>query len=267
MDISGSDSNGLEAEPNDSTAQGYQVSARLKIPPFWVERPELWFAQIEAQFTLSRITSDAVKFHYLVGHVEGKILQYVSEAITNPPQNNKYAHLKARLTECYAESGQAKIQKLLSDVQLGDRKPSQLLARQRELAGTTVGEEFLKTLWLRQLPATVQAILAVSTGNLDDLAKLADKVIEVNGGAQILATTSTQPSTSFQNLERKVEELSKMIAQLQRPSSNRSRSGERVPTRIRSGSRHGKKYDKCWYHFKFGDKASRCTPPCSQQKN
>jgi len=34
----------------------------IKIPPFWADEPELWFAQLEGQFALGGITQDATKY-------------------------------------------------------------------------------------------------------------------------------------------------------------------------------------------------------------
>ena len=37
----------------------------LKIAPFWSDRPEIWFYQLEAQFSLFNIKKDETKFNYL----------------------------------------------------------------------------------------------------------------------------------------------------------------------------------------------------------
>jgi hypothetical protein len=36
------------------------------IPPFWAERPAMWFAQAEAQFYLAGISSEQTKFCYVI---------------------------------------------------------------------------------------------------------------------------------------------------------------------------------------------------------
>ena len=64
--------------------------------------------------------------------MEGKVLQHVPDAMINPPAEEKSGNMKTQLIDYFAESGQKKISKLLSDMPLGDQKPSNLLNRQRE---------------------------------------------------------------------------------------------------------------------------------------
>jgi hypothetical protein len=46
------------------TAQISRVGIRA--PPFWPEKPAVWFAQLEGQYVLARITQDATKFYHLI---------------------------------------------------------------------------------------------------------------------------------------------------------------------------------------------------------
>ncbi|XP_036317848.1 uncharacterized protein LOC118732849, partial [Rhagoletis pomonella] len=150
----------------------------VKVPPFWPEHPEIWFAQVEAQFSVAGVSTDSSKFNTVVAAVESNVLAQISDAILNPPDNGKYDNLKRRIIDRYCESEQKKTQKLLSDVDLGDKRPTQLLSELSELAKNKVSTEFLKSLWLQRLPVQVRAILQASNADLPDLAKLADKILE-----------------------------------------------------------------------------------------
>lgn len=81
--------------------------------------------------------TDKQRFNTVVGSIELKVLRQVSDAVLQPPAENKYQNLKALIIERYSDSAQTKIQKLLSEMSLGDQKPSVLLNEMRRLVGTT----------------------------------------------------------------------------------------------------------------------------------
>jgi len=54
-------------EDDDET----RVSA-VRIPPFWPKEPELWFMQLEEQFTFCDITDDDAKYAHVLSKIESK---------------------------------------------------------------------------------------------------------------------------------------------------------------------------------------------------
>lgn len=245
----------------EATTNIMRVSA--KIPPFWEAQPELWFAQVEAQFATAGITVDETKFSHVIGNMDGKILSKVSEIVINPPATDKYQTLKTRLLSAFAESDQKKSHKLLTEQELGDRKPSELLNEMKKLAGNKVTNEFMRTLWTRCLPNSVSAILSTSEADLDGLAKMADKIMEVGdfrGHIAAISTSSTNATDDrIARLEKKIDELSKHLRNI---STNRSRSRSKTPAKKPDITDNSDK-PYCWYHFKYADKANKCIPPCT----
>lgn len=237
----------------------------LKLPPFWDKHPELWFANIEAQFIVSGITQDATQYYSVISALNSDVLHYVSDIVLQPPTDKKYETLKSRLIEEFSDSEQKRIKAVLSELTLGEDKPSHLLRKMKQLAGKTLGEEFLKTLWLQRLPAQAQAILSVSDDGLDKLALMADKIHETNC-SQIdeVQNNSTNTLSDLSELRAQIAELSKQVGRLSRSRGrqgferNRSFSRPRQQKTPTQDSR-----ELCWYHRKFGETAKRCRSPCS----
>lgn len=245
----------------------FKVGARL--PPFWVEEPEVWFAQVESQFAIAGITTDSTKFHYIISQLENTYATEIKDVITNPPATDKYPKLKSELIKRLTKSKETKLKQLLMHEELGDRKPSQFLRHLKSLAGAGVPDDFLRTMWVSRLSHGIQTVLASqpATSAIDDLADLADRVHELALPSLSVASTS-QAGSALDALTREVAELRVQVKKLTSERDSRSRSRTTGSSHRRSVSRskrsqsNYRKYPLCWYHGKFGEKASRCVSPC-----
>lgn len=258
--------------PNSETPENNPSNisrVAVKPPPFWKPNPTLWFAQLEAQFDISGITLDSTKFNHAISAIESDVLNSVSDIILQPPASDKYDALKKRLIDLHSQSAESKIRTLLQGEELGDRRPSQLLARMRSLAGNTVGEPLLKSLWISRLPANIQSILAALSEDLSKLAEIADKIADVAtpiiNSASVTEHAQPRPipilEQQITELTKQVKELSTIVRRERMPVS----SPPRFRTRSTSRSRNYKEPSNnlCFYHTNFGTKARKCQPPCS----
>lgn len=236
----------------------------FKAPPFWKTDPNLWFIQLEAQFQIAGITQDTTKYNYVLSAVDTEILSQVTDYITAPPSTNKYQGIRNKLTGIYADSNEKNLRKLLSDIDLGDRKPSQLLNEMTRLGGTAVSSELLKTLWMARLPAHMQSILTTSSDPLQNLAQMADKIAEIERPRVYAATMEPRNDDiagAIQKLTLEVAELKSTMNGNARRVRPRSRTPARYDYRSPIRSRDGNS-SICWYHRVFKEKAKKCYSPC-----
>ncbi|XP_026319189.1 uncharacterized protein LOC113229722 [Hyposmocoma kahamanoa] len=253
--------------PHSDEPQRDLFRVSVKVPEFWADRPDVWFAQLEAQFALARINDDTTKFYHVISQLGNQYTAEVLDVIQAPPSTGKYQKIKAELIRRLSSSQEKKIKQLLSLEELGDRTPSQFLRRIQSLAGPTVPEDFIRTMWSSRLPHNVQTIVAMhSETPLAKTAEIADKIYELAPPSPQVAAASTNHSDIppyITEMTKQIAELTKCVAEL----STRGRQNNRgqLQSRRRSSSRRRSPSGQrlCWYHWQFGDEAKKCNHPCS----
>lgn len=251
----------------------------VKPAPFNRDDPEIWFVQLETQFALAEIKSEPTKYNYLISALDCATTAYIRPEILAPPAQNRYTALKKCIIDRLCESARQKLNRVLTTIQLGDKKPSQLLREMQALAHGQLSDTVLLNLWLQRLPQHVQQILAcVGTEKPNsDLAKTADTIVEVqatNGVFAVAGPSHAPPNSSTRALEAKVDALMRRVEQslgttnrnTKSSNTTTSKSGNSSNKRSSSRSRTPAEVEQnpnCWFHHRFGPRARNCRPPCN----
>ncbi|XP_054706830.1 uncharacterized protein LOC129216638 [Uloborus diversus] len=263
--------------PQDQTQPQTVISAMeankvsVKIPPFWVEKPEMWFFTVEAQNKISGISSEETRFNYLVAQLEPKFIENIWDIIKDDTAN-KYTAAKERLLSTFKESETKRIQQLVNGLELGDMKPSQLLRRMRSLGDAEdISDKVLRTLWLEKMPDRIKNILIVSEESTEKLAAMADRIAEMTPSCELAKIEAPTPPP-YETLLAKISSLEYQIASLSLLARHRSPHRSQNNGR-RSRSRSKRRFDPngkfCFYHYRFGKQCrpEKCKPPCNWKQS
>lgn len=247
----------------------------VKLPQFWTTCPDAWFVHAEMQFATKGITTDQTKYEYIITALPQEVIIKVLDIIQNPPVSGRYLNLKKILIERHSLSETSKLDKILSDSEIGDRKPSEFYRSLALLAGSSFSQDVLKKLWLRKLPKSLNVALTGSNlSDVNELIQLADKLWEVIFNGEI---SSMKYSTGSSNIEKAVEDLTRSLCEnvnklsLEVSSLKRQLEDREARPRFRRYGRNssrsrGRSSSRNWlcrFHFRFGDQARKCEQPCS----
>lgn len=263
----------------------------MRMPAFDEDAVDIWFSQVESIFTVTRTTDDLLRFNVAKAIVPAKHLKQFRSIIVTPPTNGTaYTELKQKIIDYFAETESTRLRRLLSDVQLGDRRPSRLLDEMRELSNNSMDEKMLGQIWRQRLPQNVQQILAGAqeATSLADLAKMADSIQEVEKQRTVGAITAQSSIVSDTNaaIIAAITELTKKVSALatanngavgngsgrRSRSQYRSRAATPAPNSGTSNNAAANANNEnagpsqCWYHRMYANEARKCVQPCSFQQ-
>ena len=251
------------AATNAAATNAVNAVETLPLPAFWPLAPEDWFAVIEAVFVTRRITNERTRYMHVLQKLPPETVASVRDVIRQVDTlAAPYTRLKEKLTNTYGKSKYQLCDELFDMPPLGAEKPSILMAKMLALVpdGDTVGTWFL-ALFLRRLPEWMRRQLkAGGYTNPDELSIAADELWEDRGGA----ISAVQPPGNGGN-----------NGGSSHKSRSKSKSGknnwrQKSPSRSRSPSPgrrfmrdHPAGHRNCVYHWTFGNKATKCRPPCA----
>ncbi|CAK1595178.1 unnamed protein product [Parnassius mnemosyne] len=109
--------------------------------------------------------------------LEKQDIEQISDLLYNSPATDQYNSLKDRLISAYEESDSRQLQKLLSEIELGDQKPTQLLRRMRTLAQDKVPDSTLRLMRILEEYPGITRITSMKLTPKHDV----EHFIETNG--------------------------------------------------------------------------------------
>ena len=112
---------------DNTRVAGAVAAVNLKLPPFWPSDPDVWFAQVEAQFNTRGITVQKTKYEYVFASLSPEFATQVQDMILRVPDTTPYDALKQKLIARMALSQQRRLQQLFNSTELGNQRPTQLL--------------------------------------------------------------------------------------------------------------------------------------------
>lgn len=221
------------------------------LPPFKPAHPEFWFNLVEQTFNVYGLDDDA-RFYCLVNHLHERV-ELIYDLVKNPPSTGKYTAAKQTILQRVSKTRRENVRQLIYEERLGDRSPSQLwrclrlLVSEHDLPNDTLTE-----IWTEKLPLPVQtAISAYEDRSVNELLRAADRVHSAR--LRELRASASRPSNT-----RPVKSVA-----LPAPSSRRSDGASDAAEDHGSQLPPPPAMTYCFFHYRFGEQARNCKPPCS----
>jgi len=152
----------------------------VKHLPFYHKSPEVWFLQMESQFALAKIKCTTVKYHHILAALPVDIACNLSIGT-----EQDYEKLKGEVLNSLRENKHSLIEKALSAVELGDRRPTQLVTeikRRFTDIGLPIDDNIIKSRLLSALPCHIRsALVGHDSVSVDQYAAIADSMLAVAG--------------------------------------------------------------------------------------
>jgi hypothetical protein len=230
----------------------------------------MWFSQAEAQFRRARITAETTMYDYVLMKLPEDVVMSVRSlvsAIEADPvkQEASYTLMKEALLGSYGKTRWQMAYSLLDHPELGDRRPSAMMAEMLALRfETTAPDSLFLALFLRRLPASIRDHLAAANHTTaTEMAAHADILWDARNTASVSAVSDSLAAVSVRSAS--PDRRAKSPDHRARSPDRRRGGGRQPPRRPTPGRQDGKRL--CYIHRRYGSDATSCRKPCDWAEN
>jgi hypothetical protein len=213
------------------------------------------------------VTGQFQKYCLVVAALPHESLRVVADVVEAPPAAEPYDVLKGRLLASHQLTSFQRAEKLFAMPALGARKPSDLMAAMLEICPR--GEEkteLFACLFLQRLPRELRILLArADHKDPKALAEEADNLwgMHMTPSEQLAAVSIADVPEGELAAVRAAADAGRGRGSRGR----RGRGGQRQPTESQASKEARAAAGLCIKHWRFGEQAFSCTPPCSWPGN
>ena len=113
--------------PSSSASPSSIAKISMKLPAFWPDAAEVWFAQTDAPFAIPNISVSKMKFYDAVAVLPQEVAPQILDLIHAPPAGDPYEVFRELLIMLYTLNDYQRIEALVSLPISGDQQPSHLM--------------------------------------------------------------------------------------------------------------------------------------------
>jgi len=248
-----------------AAAQVHHVA--FKMPDFWVGDPDMWFVQAEMSFDVSRINRSYTKYQHIVSKLPEAVMLSCRSLVgeINPDTVDAYEQLRDHLTTAFGKTRWQRAFAILDHPDLGDRRPSAMMTQMLALLPHGTAPELLFFAhFMRRLPASMRDQLAAANHKTAAaMAEHADCIWDARAAKDSVSVVTDSVDavlgrSSPQNRRRSPDRRQPIASRPQRSDTPHSSLPDDD-----SHHRDDSPSPYCYYHRKFGIRATRCRGPCT----
>ena len=272
---SGPDEPQTAAEQRDQQVPTTAAVA-IRPPPFSANKLQAYFRVLEAQLTNANITSGETKFRHLLSNLPVDVVDKLTD---EQASSNDYDQLKQTLISLYSKPDPQIFNELLTIPSSLTTKPTIFLQQLRaKCSQLNLSDDFLKVYFIQTMPTHVRPTLVTHSGTIEDLAKLADTLIDYNLNSYNNVSMPFNPISHVNSRSQHAPLLQQNSQQYSsRPTfssynsqhssaSDNNYTSPSIPTSLRAF--HGQQKPRvCRSHLWFGHQARKCKPWCMLNNN
>jgi hypothetical protein len=256
----------------------------VKLPPFWASAPEEWFGLCDGQFFLHNVEDERARFYLVLAALPEATARSVADLLRGPPAPDAYSTLRRRLLSSHSLTEYHRMEQLHSTQGLGRMRPPEMLSSMAQLcpAGETATKLF-RYLFLQRLPRELRIMLSEDGASpIEQLAERADTLWSHHGGgngggrsvAAVVQEEDPSPVAAVRQSDNRGGGRGRGNRGCrggrggrggQRNTATASTQQQPQPQSLSVIARAGT--GLCHYHFSYGERAQKCTPPCNWQEN